>query len=132
MTAGGWRVRAPDPGGTYDSPPSMLRIGASAIDITPPVGTALDGYGGRTDVSLGVHDPLYARALYLDDEGTQVALVVCDLIGIGSFLAQRARELIAERPGIPPPNVMISATHTHAGPAGVRGRGEPVLVEDTA
>ena len=109
-----------------------MRIGAAAIDITPPVGTALDGYGGRTDVSLGVHDPLYARALFLDDGATQIALVVCDLIGIGSFLAERARELIAERPGIPPSNVMISATHTHAGPAGVRGRGEPVLVEDTA
>lgn len=109
-----------------------MRIGAATIDITPPVGTPLDGYGGRTDVSLAVHDPLYARALYLDDDETQVALIVCDLIGIGSFLAQRARELIAERPGIPPSNVMISATHTHAGPAGVRGRGEPNLVEQTA
>jgi len=49
-----------------------MRIGATAIDITPPVGTALDGYGGRTDVSLGVHDPLYARALYLDDGTTQL------------------------------------------------------------
>jgi hypothetical protein len=109
-----------------------MRIGAAAIDITPPVGVALDGYGGRTDVSLGVHDPLYARALYLDDGTTQLALVVCDLIGIGSFLVERARELIAERPGIPPANVMVSATHTHAGPAGVRGRGEPVLVEGIA
>jgi hypothetical protein len=109
-----------------------MRVGAAAIDITPPVGTALDGYGGRTDVSQGVHDPLYARALFVDDGATQLALVVCDLIGIGSFLAERARELIAERPGIPPANVLIAATHTHAGPAGVRGRGEPVLVEETA
>lgn len=109
-----------------------MQIGASAIEITPPVGTALDGYGGRTDVSLGIHDPLYARALFLDDGTTQIALVVCDLIGIGSFLAERARELIAERPGIPSSHVMISATHTHAGPAGVRGNGEPVLAEDTA
>ena len=110
----------------------MLRVGASAVDITPPVGTALDGYGGREDVSLGVHDPLFARCLFLDDGTTQLALVVCDLIGIGSFLAQRARELIAERPGIPPQNVLVAATHTHAGPAGVRGRGEAVLVEATA
>jgi hypothetical protein len=28
--------------------------------------------------------------------------------------------------------VLIAATHTHAGPAGIRGEGEPVLVEDTA
>lgn len=109
-----------------------MRIGAATIDITPPVGTALDGYGGRTDVSLGVHDPLHARALFLDDGTTQLALVVCDLIGIGSFLADRAKELIAERPGIPPSNVMIAATHTHAGPAGVRGRGDPPLVEEIA
>ena len=110
----------------------MLRIGASAIDITPPVGTALDGYGGRTDVSLGVHDPLFARCLFLDDGRTQLAIVVCDLIGVGRELVRRARELIAERPGIPPANVLIAATHTHAGPAGIRGNGEPVLVEDTA
>jgi hypothetical protein len=110
----------------------VLRIGASAIDITPAVGTALDGYGGRTDVSLGVHDPLYARCFYLDDGATQLALVVCDLIGIGSFIARRARELIAERPGIRPSNVMIAATHTHAGPAGVRGGGEAVLAETVA
>lgn len=109
-----------------------MRIGAATIDITPPVGTPLDGYGGRTDVSLGVHDPLYARALFLDDGTTRLAVVVCDLIGIGGFLAERARELIAERPGIAPENVMIAATHTHAGPAGVRGRGEPTLVEQTA
>lgn len=110
----------------------MLRIGASAIDITPPVGTALDGYGGRVDVSLGIHDPLFARCLFLDDGSTQLALVVCDLIGIGSFLAERARELIAERPGIPAQNVLVAATHTHAGPAGVRGSGEPVLAEEMA
>lgn len=109
-----------------------MRIGAAAIDITPPVGTPLDGYGGRSDVSLGVHDSLFARAIYLDDGRTPIALVVCDLLGIGSALAGRARELIAERPGIPPAHVMISATHTHAGPAGVRGRGEPILVEAIA
>ena len=110
----------------------MLRVGASAIDITPPVGTALDGYGGRTDVSLGVHDPLFARCLYIDDGVTHLAIVVCDLIGVGRGLVARARQLIAERPGIPPSNVMISATHTHAGPAGVRGEGEPVLAEEMA
>ena len=110
----------------------MLRIGASAIDITPPVGTALDGYGGRTDVSLGVHDPLFARCLFLDDGRTQLAIIVCDLIGVGRELVRRARELIAERPGVPPANVLIAATHTHAGPAGIRGNGEPVLAEHTA
>ncbi len=109
-----------------------MKAGAAAVDITPPVGTALDGYSGRKDVSLGIHDPLYARALVLEEGDQRVALVVCDLIGIGRGLAQRARELIAGRPGIPPSHVMVSATHTHAGPAGVRGAGEPVMVETVA
>lgn len=107
----------------------LLVAGAASVDITPPVGTPLDGYGGRIDVSRGVHDPLSARALYLDDGEGPVALVVCDLVGVGRALVARARELIAERPGIPPERVLIAATHTHAGPAGVRGTGDPALVE---
>lgn len=110
----------------------MLKVGAAVIDITPPVGTPLDGYGGRTDVSLGIHDPLYARCLYLDDGATRLAIVACDLVGVGRALVARTRELIAERPGLGPECVLIAATHTHAGPAGARGEGEPVLVETVA
>ncbi|GAB4330092.1 MAG: hypothetical protein Kow0010_14910 [Dehalococcoidia bacterium] len=110
----------------------MLVAGAAAVDITPPVGTPLDGYGGRIDVSRGVHDPLSARALYLDDGEAPVALVVCDLVGVGRSLVARARELIAGRPGIPAERVLVAATHTHAGPAGVRGTGDPSLVEMVA
>ena len=105
---------------------------ATTVDITPPIGTPLDGYSGRSDVALGIHDPLFARCLLLDDGTNRIALVACDLIGIGEFLARRARDLIAERPGIPPQNVLIAATHTHAGPAGVRGRGDEALVETVA
>ncbi|MGI8925557.1 MAG: neutral/alkaline non-lysosomal ceramidase N-terminal domain-containing protein [Tepidiformaceae bacterium] len=110
----------------------MTRVGVSAIDITPAVGTPLDGYGGRTDVSLGVHDPLFARCLYLEEGDTRLALVVCDLVGVGRGLVERARALIAERPGLPGSHILIAATHTHAGPAGVRGAGEPVLMETVA
>lgn len=122
-----WRV-----GGSVGIVGGMLKVGASAIDITSPVGTALDGYGGRTDVGIGVHDPLYARALYVSDGVVEIVLVVCDLIGIGHELRTMAIDLIAARPGIPSANVMISATHTHAGPVGVRGTSDPVLLELTA
>jgi hypothetical protein len=109
-----------------------LLAAASAVDITPPIGTPLDGYSGRNDVALGIHDSLYARCLLLDDGASRIALIVCDLIGVGEFLAERARALIAERPGVPAENVLIAATHTHAGPAGVRGRGDETLVDSIA
>jgi len=49
-----------DTGGT-------LKAGMAKIVITPPVGTKLSGYGGRTDPSTGVLDYLYAKALVLDE-----------------------------------------------------------------
>jgi hypothetical protein len=43
-----------------------FEAGAAAVDITAPVGTPLAGYGDRWGrPSTGIHDPVYARALYL-------------------------------------------------------------------
>ena len=48
---------------------TTLRAGAAVADITPPVGGLMDGYGGRFEASKGVHDPLMARVLVLDNRG---------------------------------------------------------------
>ncbi len=97
-----------------------LRAGAAEVVITPPVGTFLDGYGARTTGSVGVHDDLHARAIVVDDGITQAAVVGCDLIGIDRRLAAEVRRIAHEGTGIPAAHVMVSATHTHAGPAGLR------------
>lgn len=97
-----------------------LTAGAAEVVITPPVGTYLDGYGARNSGSTGVHDELHARALVLDDGTTRVALVSCDLIGVDRRLVARVRELASNATGIPAGNMLIAATHTHAGPAGLR------------
>ncbi len=40
-----------------------LLAGAARRDVTPPTGGALYGYGARgSNVSTGVHDPLFAKA----------------------------------------------------------------------
>ncbi|HXK33720.1 MAG TPA: neutral/alkaline non-lysosomal ceramidase N-terminal domain-containing protein [Dehalococcoidia bacterium] len=93
-----------------------LLAGAAEVVITPPVGTWLEGYGGKTSGSAGVHDDLHARALALDDGATQAAIVACDLIGIDRRMTARVRELAAEATGIPGANIMVTATHTHQGP----------------
>src|SRR5438552_15944064 len=90
-------------------PMSDLRAGAAVVDITPPVGTLMDGYGARQGVSTGIHDPLFCRALVLDDGATRLALAVCDLIGVGRALVARARAQIAETCGILPEPVLIAA-----------------------
>ncbi|RKY63725.1 MAG: hypothetical protein DRP99_03535, partial [Candidatus Latescibacterota bacterium] len=56
-----------------------LKAGAACLDITPPLGVAMAGYR-RARYAKGIHDPLCAKALVLDDGRTQIALVALDLI----------------------------------------------------
>lgn len=100
-------------------------VGSSKIEITPTRPMLMGGYGARTDESVGVHDPLYARATYLSDGAIAILLVVCDLVAVGDDLTQILREAISEKVEIREDQVMIAATHTHAGPAAVRNLLDP-------
>src|SRR5688572_6156226 len=90
-----------------------LRAGAATSNITPELGLKIVG-GFAPYPAEHVHDELHARCLVLDDGKTKLALVVCDLLGLHRSLSVEARRLIQEGTGIPPENVMISATHTHS------------------
>ena len=47
-----------------------LRVGVAKVDITPPVGGAMYGYGARgANVSTGVHDRLWAKVLVVEAGG---------------------------------------------------------------
>lgn len=96
-----------------------LRAGAASVVITPPKGTPLAGYYHARGASE-VLDDLYAKALVLECGGERVALVCCDLITLPRHTVLAARGLIEKETGIPAGHVMLSATHTHTGPALVR------------
>jgi hypothetical protein len=89
------------------------------VRITPLEGTPLAGYyapRGARDVL----DHLHSKALVLEQGDTKVALVVCDLISLPPHTVGEARRLIEKQTGIPGNHVMLSATHTHTGPALLR------------
>ncbi|MBI2435306.1 MAG: neutral/alkaline non-lysosomal ceramidase N-terminal domain-containing protein [Candidatus Hydrogenedentes bacterium] len=123
-----------------DPPGAALEAGTAKVEITPPVGTPLNGFGDRLGrSSLAVHDPLWARALYLTDGETQVALVNTDLCMINRELRDRVLELTPT--GIPRENIILTATHTHNGPGAmhrylplriVSGGFNPEILEATA
>ncbi len=92
-----------------------LRAGAAAVKITPPKGAPLAGYYYNR-AAEGVHDDLYAKALVLEQGGTQVAFVVCDLISLSRPIVEQARRLITDSSRVRGKNVMMSATHSHTGP----------------
>ncbi|MCI0360258.1 MAG: neutral/alkaline non-lysosomal ceramidase N-terminal domain-containing protein [Planctomycetaceae bacterium] len=90
-----------------------LKAGAATSNITPPLGQDIVG-GFAPFPSKHVHDELHARCLVLDDGQKQLAIVVCDLLGIHRIVSDEARRLIEKQAGIPLGQVLISATHTHS------------------
>ena len=93
-----------------------LQAGAAKIDITPPIGYAMWGYGARHDApSVGVLDPLYARALVLIAGKERIALVGLDLGRAPmrqSTAAIRAR--VKAEAGVE--HLFLVGSHTHHGP----------------
>jgi len=94
-----------------------MLAGVAQIEITPPVGIALSGYIARRGPALGVHDPLYAKALVLDNGATQVALVTVDVLGLQRSTVATLRSAIAAQTSLPAANLLLACSHTHAGPA---------------
>lgn len=95
---------------------SSLRIGLAEVEITPPTGFSMAGYGLRKGVSDGVLDPLYARILVMEGTTEKVALVTMDLIG--TFSQPRMdfiREEVKTSNGIN--QVFFLPSHTHSGPS---------------
>ncbi|MFX0145904.1 MAG: neutral/alkaline non-lysosomal ceramidase N-terminal domain-containing protein [Candidatus Hodarchaeota archaeon] len=95
-----------------------LFASAVQIDITPPVGTPLEGYGARVGVSQGVHDPLYAQILLLKSGEAQIALLCLDLLGVGLGFTHRVRDAIEKAIGVPGEGILLAPSHIHSGPAG--------------
>ena len=93
-----------------------MKTGTATVDITPEVGCELSGYVARVQPSLGIHDPLFARALYLEAVGRRLLWLHTDLIGFEWPFVCALREEFERRFGLKPAEIVVSATHTHSGP----------------
>lgn len=89
-----------------------LRAGAARIDITPRDLTGLTNLWGRP--FEGVHDPIYVRALVVDNTINSAAIVSADLVEFGDTSA--VRERIAGELGIPFDHIIMTASHDHNAP----------------
>ncbi len=108
-----------------------VRMGAAKVNITPPVGTHLGGYGNRNQPSDDIHDELYAAAYVFTDGDTTAAVIGADLVDISLQRTHAVREKVTALTGIPGSHVMLGMTHAHSGPntkdwgAGLPGAGVP-------
>lgn len=100
-----------------------LQAGAAKVDITPPLTIPYLGYEPRHAFFEGVHDPLYARALAIDDGTTQTVILTADAIGFSKDLLGPGHDFIAEtrarieqRTGVSAAHVMLTCSHAHSTP----------------
>jgi hypothetical protein len=95
-----------------------LKAGVANIDITPPIGIEISGYGlyiNRRSTSIG--NRLYSKSLVLSDDANSIAIVANDLFGIDKETTKVIRETVEKKTGIPKNKILLSCTHTHHGPA---------------
>jgi hypothetical protein len=104
--------------GLYCARGSALEAGAAKVEIAPGTGVPLDGdFARRGRPATGMHDPLYVRALFLQDEDTALFVVVADLFAVSPDL--RARVIERAPAAAPHENIVLAATHTLNGPGGL-------------
>lgn len=93
------------------------QVGLAATDITPAEPLPMAGYAAREAPFESIADPLSAKALAIrDGDGEQALLITADLLG---FTRERSEAICArlqEATGIRREQVILNASHTHAGP----------------
>jgi len=94
-----------------------FRAGAHAVDISP-TGFPVRVNAMFTERSADkVVDPLFAKALVLDDGTTRLVMCVVDTCMMPRDLIDRAKVDASQATGIPTERMLVSATHTHSAPS---------------
>jgi neutral ceramidase len=97
----------------------VLLAGFDLVDITPPPGFGLFGYGPEGKRAVGYRTRLQVRALVLEDgDGQRIAFAVVDLGVMSTLVHRRVAQQVFEATdsAIGADRLILSATHTHSGP----------------
>jgi len=103
---------------------ATYRVGFAQADVTPAPETIrsgetfMGGYGlwKARGAATGIHDPLTARVLYLEEQDRKICIVIVDSLGLPGLLIDRIATRAGQAIGADPQRIMIGATHSHAAP----------------
>ena len=97
--------------------PIGWKVGAAKTDITPAEPIRMAGFGFRTHPSEGVRQKIYARALALQDERGNIAVIATlDLATINREMAELIAGRCISQYGLERDRLVINLSHTHSGP----------------
>jgi neutral ceramidase len=83
-----------------------LKAGAARVEITPDANAIPRPY-------TSVLDPLYARAIYLENGHDRAVLLNADVGAIATAITDKVSGEISREMNVPAANILISATHDH-------------------
>ncbi|MBQ8952489.1 MAG: hypothetical protein IJ048_00100 [Clostridia bacterium] len=93
-----------------------MRAGYGKYEITPPLGVELGGYGYYLQRrAQSVLDPLFARAVLLEEGAKRALIVSCDLLGLSDVVCDEVFDRVKPL-SLAPEDVMLVSVHTHTGP----------------
>lgn len=100
-----------------------LKVGAAVVDVTPVQFPVLVN-GGFTPRSVSkVKTRIQARAIVIQDDQQQIAIMVVDSCMLPQDLLDDVKQRVAQQTDLKPHHICISATHTHTAPAAARALG---------
>jgi hypothetical protein len=95
---------------------SAVLAGIGKTEITPPIGTPSAGYTDRKgEGMMGIHDPLLAIALFIDNGEKQVVFCSVDHLGFSYEMAQKVTQSVHRELGSDACEIFIGSSHTHSG-----------------
>lgn len=94
----------------------MVTIGFDKQRITPELPVSLSGYAGKR-IAEEIHDDLYTRCISMESNGQKYILAQCDCLAVDEELRSAVLAELSDL-SIPNAHLVLTATHTHSGPAG--------------
>lgn len=95
---------------------AAINAGVGKTDITPPIGTPSAGYAERRGAGMeGVHDPLQAIALFIDNGEKKIVLCSVDHLGFTYEMVQEITQKVHNWPELATCDIYIASSHTHSG-----------------
>jgi len=110
------------------------KAGLATVKITPEKPLPMSGYASRVKPYEKVEQDIYAKALALEDNrGQRAVLVTTDLLGLPRAVAEPICERIREKAKLDRSQILLSSSHTHSAPTiRLEERADPGMAPEDA
>lgn len=95
---------------------AAVSAGIGKAEITPSIGTPSAGYTERKGEGMeGIHDPLLAIALFIDNGEKKIVFCSVDHLGFTYDMVQEITTQIHAHPELQECEIFVGSSHTHSG-----------------